>query len=339
MAIVGTTEKFVLNSQQLHGNRYDYSRVQYKNSYTKVEIICRVHGSFWKTPIGHLRGCGCNSCPKEESVSRTCNQCGVEKPIDAFHRTGKYRVYVCKECTCGHITSKVCNRCRVEKNVSEFGKIEDSRDGYRYYCNECRRKELLINGDAVNARRRKSRSINIEEARKKANNYYKENHSELREKAKAYRLTNRNHILTWEREYRQNNGDKIRKNYRKYVKNRRATDPNFKLRGNLRNRIKDVLSRGKYKKSAHTMELLGCTVDFFKKHLESKFVEGMTWKNYGGKNGWQIDHIMPCASFDLSKPENQKKCFHYTNLQPLSAADNRKKHTSIPMNTFTKKAA
>jgi hypothetical protein len=75
------------------------------------------------------------------------------------------------------------------------------------------------------------------------------------------------------------------------------------------------------------MELLGCTIDFFKNHLESKFVEGMSWQNYG--KGWHIDHIIPCVSFDLSKPEEQRKCFHFSNLQPLWAVDNIRKGTKI----------
>jgi hypothetical protein len=67
--------------------------------------------------------------------------------------------------------------------------------------------------------------------------------------------------------------------------------------------------------------------DLFK-HLESKFTEGMSWSNYGYK-GWHVDHIKPCASFDLSDPEEQKKCFHYTNLQPLWWYDNFKKGAKL----------
>jgi HNH endonuclease. len=50
----------------------------------------------------------------------------------------------------------------------------------------------------------------------------------------------------------------------------------------------------------------------------------MSWDNYG-RDGWHIDHIRPCASFDLTDPEQQRQCFHYTNLQPLWAADNIRK--------------
>jgi hypothetical protein len=79
------------------------------------------------------------------------------------------------------------------------------------------------------------------------------------------------------------------------------------------------------------MFLIGCEIDYLMYHLQHKFKKGMTWDNHGsGNNGkgmkeWHIDHIKPCSSFDLSKPEEQQKCFHYTNLQPLWVKENWKK--------------
>jgi hypothetical protein len=67
--------------------------------------------------------------------------------------------------------------------------------------------------------------------------------------------------------------------------------------------------------------LLGCSIEFLKKHLETQFTEGMSWDNYT-YYGWHIDHIKPCKLFDLSKPEEQQKCFHYSNLQPMWWHDN-----------------
>jgi hypothetical protein len=72
----------------------------------------------------------------------------------------------------------------------------------------------------------------------------------------------------------------------------------------------------------NTEELLGCSIENLKKHLEKQFTQGMSWKNYGK---WHVDHIKPCANFDLSKKTEQQKCFNYNNLQPLWAVDNLKK--------------
>jgi hypothetical protein len=75
---------------------------------------------------------------------------------------------------------------------------------------------------------------------------------------------------------------------------------------------------------ASSKELLGCTAEELKVYIESKFKPGMTWENYG-REGWHIDHVKACANFDLTNPAQQRECFHYTNLQPLWAQENRKK--------------
>jgi len=92
----------------------------------------------------------------------------------------------------------------------------------------------------------------------------------------------------------------------------------------LRGRIYDVL-RG-HNKSNSTKNMLGCTIEEFWIHLEKTFKPGMTRENHGL---WHVDHIKPCASFDLTKPEEQAKCFHYTNLQALWAHENLSKKDKI----------
>ena len=74
------------------------------------------------------------------------------------------------------------------------------------------------------------------------------------------------------------------------------------------------------------MELIGCTGKELKEYIEKKFVDEMTWDN---RKLWHIDHIVPCCSFDLIKEEEQKRCFHYTNLQPLWGSDNLKKGSKM----------
>ncbi len=76
------------------------------------------------------------------------------------------------------------------------------------------------------------------------------------------------------------------------------------------------------KKALSAALLVGCSTEELKIYLEKQFTDGMSWNNYGE---WHIDHIRPCASFDLSDLSQQIECFHYTNLRPLWAEDNKSK--------------
>jgi hypothetical protein len=106
----------------------------------------------------------------------------------------------------------------------------------------------------------------------------------------------------------------------------RISKPHVKMRDAIACLIRTSFRKKGNKKSERTEFYLGCTVDYFLGHLQKQFVKGMTLKNHGK---WHIDHIKPCASFDLSKLSEQKKCFHYTNLQPLWAKDNLLKKDQI----------
>lgn len=103
---------------------------------------------------------------------------------------------------------------------------------------------------------------------------------------------------------------------------RRKNDVNYMLRCKLRTRI--FLAIRGYEKAAGTCELLGASLDIVRKHIESLWKPGMTWSNWT-RDGWHVDHIKPCASFDLTDPEQQKQCFNYTNLQPLWWRENLSK--------------
>jgi hypothetical protein len=133
-----------------------------------------------------------------------------------------------------------------------------------------------------------------------------------------YRAKHREEILERMKKYNKNNRNKINETLR----TRERTDLNYKLLCTLRARIRRALIG--FNKKSTTSALLGCSICECRQYLESKFLPGMSWDNYG-LYGWHIDHIRPCASFDLTDPEQQKQCFHYTNLQPLWAYDNLQK--------------
>ncbi len=120
---------------------------------------------------------------------------------------------------------------------------------------------------------------------------------------------------------------------RRWSKQRYATNLQHRLSINLRGHIQKAL-RGTVKKSDRTLELLGCSLAQFKQHLEALFQPGMTWENWGihrqeGPRRWHVDHIRPIASFDLADPEQQRKCFHWSNMQPMWAVDNIRKGTKL----------
>lgn len=104
-----------------------------------------------------------------------------------------------------------------------------------------------------------------------------------------------------------------------YIHARNKRDPLFRLLNRMRSRLKAATKAQRTGKWASTMQLVGCDPAHLRQHLESQFKTGMTWANHGK---WHIDHIRPCASFDLRQPAQQRECFHFTNLQPLWATDN-----------------
>ena len=120
---------------------------------------------------------------------------------------------------------------------------------------------------------------------------------------------------------------KMAKNYtlcRDCRREKQKQSINYRIRKNISKRIKSAFNRYKnLKKDYGTMKkYVGCDMNTFFKHIEKQFTDGMSWENYGE---WHMDHIKPISSFDLTDEEQVKKCFHYTNIQPLWAKENLKK--------------
>lgn len=127
------------------------------------------------------------------------------------------------------------------------------------------------------------------------------------------------------------NRDRMNEYRRGYEADRYVNDLQYKLKHNLRTRVGSALRAQLTGKDWSLMDIIGCSTDELIAHLEAQFLPGMSWDNWA-HDGWHVDHIRPCASFDLTDPEQQKQCFHYTNLQPLWAADNiRKSDTWEPV--------
>lgn len=211
--------------------------------------------------------------------------------------------------------TKICNKCFEEKNISEFYKKKGCKDGLASQCKECtkqqRREQYKNNPEYAAEKRRYSkwyRENNLEHCNERDKKYHQMNKDRRNEMTRKWREENKDYELNYRREYR-----------KEYYKR-----PEVIIARTHRSRCKDVIIKGK--KCDSTINLLGAPIEVVRKHLEEQFVEGMSWENHGE---WHIDHIQPCASFDLNDPEQQRECFHYTNLQPLWALDNLRKGSQI----------
>jgi hypothetical protein len=132
------------------------------------------------------------------------------------------------------------------------------------------------------------------------NTYYKQNLRQCKQERLIWKKINKIKVLTYQK---------------KYISFRYQNDKVFRIIKNQRNRIKELITN----KSCSFSKSIGCSSDYLKWHLESKFQPGMNWDNYGK---WHVDHIKPLSSFDLTKEQDFKNACHYTNLQPLWAKDN-----------------
>jgi hypothetical protein len=221
----------------------------------------------------------------------------------------------------------MCSKCKVEKPETEFSK---NGEKLRSYCKECAATYY-----------KKWSSVSANEIRKNEQNkaWKEDNKEHLKDYDKEYYKKHKEHKLEWHQKYYQKNKmqrrqyslDYYKKNKKQVIENqkiRRQEDTNYRIASNLRCRIWIAIKKNQ--KGGHLVELLGCSVESLKVYLGEHFLSGMSWDNYGrGKNKWHIDHIKPCASFDLSDPEQQKQCFNYKNLQPLWEEDNLSKGAKL----------
>ena len=208
---------------------------------------------------------------------------------------------------------KPCSKCKENKPVKCFSPDPSTSSGLRSQCKECRVLEVA----------KYAQSPRGKEVYKRSGKKYREAHKEEtrekdKERARIYREANRDKTRAASRKWARENWEHIKA--RKKI--RWNTEPEVRLRSNISRRIRDGLSGRR--KLANTKTLLGCSIEELRIYLETKFQPGMSWENYG-YHGWHIDHIRPVSSFDLLDEEQQRVCFHYTNLQPLWAEENMQK--------------
>ena len=207
---------------------------------------------------------------------------------------------------------KACTKCGITKEFSMFSK---SGKCFKSRCKNCEaarvREYVKKNLELVKERKRKSWAAN-------------KNLEAHNERSRAYKARNPQKVKDSANKYARNNKKKIQK----YYKERYHTDAEFNMSMKIRARIRKSLRLIGRGRKDRTINILGCDFKYFKKYLESKFTDGMSMDMVlSGKI--HLDHIRPCASFDLLDPEEIKICFHYSNIQPLWAEDNMNKKDKL----------
>lgn len=135
--------------------------------------------------------------------------------------------------------------------------------------------------------------------------YYSENRDKVLSSNRRYAEQNKARIKDWHRDYK-----------REWYRNKRRNDPRYRLISSQRSRLYYAL-RGKAR-GASFVELIGCSIEGVRKHLEASWLPMMTWQNHGkGPGKWQVDHIEPLSAFNLSDPAQLATACHFSNLQPL----------------------
>lgn len=231
---------------------------------------------------------------------RFCIECEKEKEINRFYK----RRNICIDCNIEvTIKTKKCSKCNITKEFLDFNKDDRSKDGLLSSCKNCVKEYRENNKEKI----KKYREDNKEELKQKKKEYYL-----------TYKENNKDKIKESNKKYKQKNKDKINK----YYSNRKKNDSFFKFKLSVRNLIYSSFKRRFSIKSKKTIEILGCTFEYFRNHIEKQFNESMNWDNYGSY--WEFDHIIQLAT--ALNEDDLLRLNHYTNFQPLEIDKNRSKN-------------
>ena len=226
---------------------------------------------------------------KKQSISHTRNT-----RSGRHQNQGKHNKLVLMSNNLYLCDMKKCKTCSIEKPLDQFMSEKKNRDGKMGTCKIC-----------VGERRRVSARDYKREI------YYPKNRIKILENQKQYQKDNIKERLVYSNSY---------------VKKRKKEDPLYRFRLALSRNIRDSFKRidNRFCKTNTSENILGCTIENFRLHIQSLFTDRMSFDNYGD---WELDHIIPISS--AKTLEDIEKLCHYTNYQPLWAEDNLKKSNKI----------
>ena len=256
---------------------------------TKICTVCKVEKDY---------SCFSRASSNKGGVYSICRECVNDKRLS--NKTRKYRE---EKQTLLREGRKKCAKCGSIKEISLFHKDKCRRDGVKPYCKDCLNEMSREHDSRLDVKQRRHERDKLP--------IVKENRKIYRQDSPKFKATQEKYEKS----------EKRIEGRRKY-----AQRDQVRVERRLRSRVYEALTLGHAERKMEFWELVGCSVEFFMEYIESLWTEGMTWGNYTHK-GWHLDHIRPCASFDLRDEEQQKQCFHYTNYQPLWGKENFSKNS------------
>lgn len=211
--------------------------------------------------------------------------------------------------------TKKCSKCGIEKELGEF---YNNKTKIVYNCKICSRKL-----------HKEYRIAHIEQFKRYSEKSRAKHKDKINQRIREWRIKNKEILKLRNNKLKYcNQTPEYKKHICDRLKLRYNTDLNFKLRKILSKRVYRALKLKAYSKVCNTMALVGCSIKELKKYLEDKFEQMFGFKfdwSWHNQKQYHIDHIIPCASFSLIDVAEQRKCFHYTNLQLLPAEINLSK--------------
>lgn len=265
--------------------------------------------------------------------SKLCKQCKTVKIKTEFSK-GRAKCKIC-------ISEQDKQRYNKNKDVIIAKKIQYQRDNRneilekRKLYREKKRQEFLENSKVCTRCKKRilltdfsyGRSYCKPCGREQCRSYKARNREKISDYNKKYKKVHKSDISEYNKKYNIENRATIQKRHTKYLANYKKTNVHYRLALKLRNRIRECMKISNIKKYAHTLEILGCPLEFLKDWFKFRFDNDMTFENHG--TVWHIDHVIPCSLFDFTDDTEQERCFHWTNLQPMKASDNFKKGNRV----------
>ncbi len=300
-----TNEEFIKKSKEINGDKFDYTKTNYITNKVKVIITCKIHGDFEILPTNHIhQKQGCVECARDNHKLTYIS----EERLNKFKETHD-NFYTYEDLSVNNGIIKIT--CPFHGEFEQIIYHHERGHG----CPHC------------------SHNIKLTELSEERLNKLKELHNyyytyeDLSVRDGYINIICPKHGNFTQDIYSHENGGICKTCYiekRNYKKEQHRNSPLYKIKQHTRRMIRNALIEKGYTKKSHTYEILGCSYEEFKIHIENQFTEGLSWDH---REKWHIDHIVP-----LSFAENEEETLmlnHYTNLRPLLAKDNLDKGSKI----------